>query len=175
MLARLSRAVALCCALACSLLFAVSPALAAMDTIITGTDFWTLIQPFVVDVGVAVLTVLGGWLFAMIKRKFGLDIDAKNRDALHSAAVTGINLALAKLGTKLQGTSVDVHSAVIASAIQWVEKSVPDALSHFGVTPATLDDLVVSKLTQVLGSDGTATAPAASASAASASGKPARA
>ena len=92
------------------------------------------------------VTALIAWAAAAFQRWTGVRIDQAHREALHGAAMTGVNMALSKLGVAASGLAIDVKSAVIAQAIAWMEKSVPGALAHFRMTPDKLADLVESKI-----------------------------
>lgn len=123
----------------------VAPA-GSSTTVVTGGPLWAFIQPYLEIVVSAVITALIALIATVMQRTFNVTLTADNRNALHSAAVSGVNMALSKLGTKVQDLQFDTKSAVVAQAIDYIETSVPDALNHFGVTPQFLEDLVESKL-----------------------------
>lgn len=105
---------------------------------------------FIAAVASGVLIALLGWIAAIIKRKVGIDIDAKHRETLHSALMTGVTAGLVKIENAAPGT-IDVKSALIAAGIDWAGQAASDAIKHFGVTPAQLETLAASKVSQVLG------------------------
>lgn len=121
-------------------------AAAAPDTVVTGGPLFQLIEPYLVSGIGALITALIAWAAALVQRWVGIKIDQANREALHSAAMTGVNLALSKLGAEANDLSFDTKSAVIAQAVTWVEKSVPGALKHFGMTPDKIAAVVESKI-----------------------------
>jgi hypothetical protein len=49
----------------------------------------------------------------------------------------------------LQGKSIEVGNPAVASAVNLVLKSAPDALAHFGITPESVAQKIVAKLPQV--------------------------
>nr|WP_321336603.1 hypothetical protein [Breoghania sp.] len=116
------------------------------DTMVTFTSLSGSIVEYVGAVlGVAV-TALIGWLANLLKNKLGLDIEAKHRDALHSALMTAVNYGLSKAGDKLSSASVDVKSAAIAEMLDYVMGAVPDAIAYFGLTPEWLETMLEAKL-----------------------------
>lgn len=122
-----------------------------------GGGIFAALQPYIVDGAGVLITAFIGWAATKFSAKTGIEIDAKHRDALHSAIVTGINLGLSRVGEKIEGKPVTASNAVVADAMNWVNKSVPDALDRFKVTPDTLRTMVEAKIPQVTG----ATAPVA--------------
>jgi len=90
---------------------------------------------------------------AILKQKTGIDIEAKHREALQSALLSGILFAIQKAGW-LPGDPVD---KLLAPARGYVEHSVPDALAKFGIDTATdigkatLDRLLTPKLPVAIG------------------------
>lgn len=71
-----------------------------------------------------VVTALIAWVATAIKKQTGIEIEAKHREALHSALMTGARLALAKQLTGAK--AIEVIGG-------WVIEAVPDALDHFGI------------------------------------------
>jgi hypothetical protein len=106
-------------------------------------------RPYIVDIVGSLITLGVGWLLVLLKSKFNLDIDASHRDALQTALTNGAGLALNKLGNSLQGKSIEVGNPAVASAVNLVLKSAPDALAHFGITPESVAQKIVAKLPQV--------------------------
>ncbi len=83
---------------------------------------------------------LAAWLArvaAFAKEKWGIEVEARHREALHSALMTGIRAGVAR--------GLTGHSAINA-AITYAGKSVPDAIEAFGLTEEVLSDLATSKL-----------------------------
>ncbi len=139
------------------LLVAIAPAVAA-DTTVDLTPVYNQIIEVATPLIGGALVALIGWLAAILKKKTGIEIDAKHRDTLHSALMTGVTAALTEVGTKLPGT-VDVRSIMIARGISWARQAAGDAIQHFGVTDDQLETLAAAKVAQVLGTQGVATPP----------------
>ncbi|MGO4337890.1 hypothetical protein AB4037_23520 [Labrys sp. KB_33_2] len=124
----------------------VAPAWAADDTTVSIGGFVTALIPYFEAALAALVTALIAWGAQAVQKFLGIQLDKSSRDALHSAAMTGVNMALSRLGQSAANITFDAKSAVIAQAIEWVESSVPDALKHFGLTPEQLEALIESKL-----------------------------
>ncbi|MDZ5448974.1 hypothetical protein [Labrys sp. ZIDIC5] len=124
----------------------VAPAWAADDTTVSLGGLVTALLPYFEAAVAALLTALIAWAAQAIQKWLGIQLDQSSRDALHSAAMTGVNMALSRLSQSAANLTFDAKSAVIAQAIEWVESSVPDALKHFGLTPEQLEALIESKL-----------------------------
>ena len=104
----------------------------------------TLIAPYVADIAGAVATALIGYLVALVKARFGIEIEARHREALHSAMTTGMLLALSRLGVGASKT------ALTTAAVEYAKASVPDALKKLAPSDGVLADLAVSKLQSIL-------------------------
>lgn len=88
---------------------------------------------------------LGGVLIrgaVVAKKRWGLDIEARHREALHSALMSGIRAALAG------GLSGE---AAVKAAVQHATRSVPDALGTLNPTAEVLKSIAVSKLREAMG------------------------
>ena len=102
-----------------------------MDTIIDA------IMPQLLAILAALLTAAIGWAATRFAQKTGIDIEARHREALHSALITGPQLAIRG---KLTG------SAATALTLDCVAKSVPDAIAKLAPSQAVLADLAQAKL-----------------------------
>lgn len=100
------------------------------------------VTPLLIDLLAIVLMAALTWAAAWGKRKFGIDIEAKHRDALHSALMTGARLAAAR---QLTGPGA------LQLILDYVRNSVPDALATLTPSQAVLTDLADAKLQEVLG------------------------
>ncbi|MTH79410.1 hypothetical protein [Paracoccus aestuariivivens] len=105
-----------------------------MDSIISGA------MPGLLEALSVVLTGLIGWLAAAAKKKWGIEIEARQREALHWALHTGAELAL-----KQQLTGKAAIDLVVAYAM----RSVPDAIKGLAPSSDVLTDLAKVKLEQV--------------------------
>lgn len=113
---------------------------AAQDS--PATDLVTAVTPLLIELLAIVLMAALTWAAARGKRKFGIDIEAKHRDALHSALMTGARLAAAR---QLTG------AGALQLILDYVRKSVPDALATLAPSQTVLTDLADAKLQEALG------------------------
>lgn len=104
------------------------------------SEIFEAIAPHLLEAFGALLTLALGWLSVTAKRKFGLDIEARHREALHSALTTGARLAL---DGKLTG------DAAVNLAIDYARASVPDAIRALVRDDGVLMRLAEAKLREV--------------------------
>lgn len=140
------------------LAWALAPAFAfAADGVATpaGTPFQPLfevIRSYILEVASGLIIVLIGWIARLIQRWTGIQIEKSRRDALHSAAMTGVTQALDEMGMRAVNLAVGARARVIAEGVEWVKKSVPDAVRYFGLdrpeNASMIETIVASKLGQ---------------------------
>lgn len=87
------------------------------------------------------LTIVVNRASTLARERWGVEIEARHREALHSAVMSGLLAALAR------GLP---QGAVIEAAIDHVESSVPDALGKLAPAPGVLRAIVESKLQSVI-------------------------
>lgn len=107
----------------------------------------TAAMPQLIEVLGLVLTALLAWVATRLRAKWGIDIEAKHRAALHSAILSGARLALEG---KLTGASA------IRLILSHVQASVPDAVIALQPPCEVLENLARAKLqeaAQVAGTD----------------------
>ena len=90
------------------------------------------------------LSAIAAWLARALitaageaKRRWGIEIEARHREALHSALMSGITAALNR---GLAGQQA------VDAAISYAARSVPDALAKLEPDAAVLAELTVAKL-----------------------------
>lgn len=120
---------------------------------VAAEGIYNVAQPYLVAVVSVLATAIVGWLAELLRRKFNLDIDAAHRDALQTALMNGAGLLIGKAGSALAGKKLDLKSAVLAEAVNYVLQAVPDAIRHFGITPEAVAEKLQAKLPQVSNSD----------------------
>ncbi|MGN7867816.1 hypothetical protein [Paracoccus sp. 22332] len=102
-----------------------------MQTIITAAT------PHLLEILGLILTAIIGWAASKARQKWGLDIEAKHRDALHEALMTAARLAI---GRNLTG------QAAISLILDYAKRSVPDALDKLSPPAVVIENLAQSKL-----------------------------
>ena len=102
-------------------------------------QIWQIIAPHVLEIIAVGLSAIIASAAGYAKRKWGLDIEARHRDALHSALLTGIKMAMARnLDT---GKAVDL-------AIGYARLSVPDAIKALKPAEGVLASIARAKITK---------------------------
>ena len=104
-------------------------------------QIWQILAPHVLEIVGAALSAVIASAAGYAKRKWSLDIEARHREALHSALFSGVRAALAR---GLNG------QAAIEAAVAYAARSVPDALAKLGPSSEVLSDLASSKLLEVI-------------------------
>ena len=104
-----------------------------------------VVQPIVVDYLVFVVLAVIGWLMRRLPERMRIDIEARHREALHSALNTGVGLLI---------DTAQKHPAVIGpdmaagAIVDYVRRSVPGAIRKLGPSQAQLEDMARAKLQQ---------------------------
>jgi hypothetical protein len=125
-------------------------------------DLAGVLLPYVASASIAVLTSVGSFALyqagRLIKSKTHsaalqalgqqLEIEASDRDTLHSAAQTAVNLILPKVAAAID--NAQIKNTAIAEAIDIVDKHAPEAIHRLGATPDHLGEIVESKLNTAL-------------------------
>jgi hypothetical protein len=96
------------------------------------------LAPHLLELIAALLTAIIGWLAAQAKARWGLEIEARHREALHSALMTGVKHALSE--------GVQGRTAITRAAVGYVRVSVPDALAALKPGPGQLTDMAEATL-----------------------------
>lgn len=125
---------------------------ASAQTEIAVESIYGILQPYLLAVVSVAATAIVGWLAELLRRKFGLDIDAAHREALQTALANGAGLLIGKLGVAAAAGKIDLRSAALAEAVNYVLQAVPDAVRHFGITPEAVAEKLQAKLPQISGS-----------------------
>ncbi|WP_444464249.1 hypothetical protein [Rhodobacter capsulatus] len=89
----------------------------------------------------AIVGLIIAWAAATAKQRWGIEIEGRHREALHSAIMSGVRAALlARLP----------REAVVSAALDYTRASVPDALKALRPDDAVLTRIVEAKLKEVL-------------------------
>jgi len=93
--------------------------------------------PHVLELLGLAITGIIGWAAAAVRRKWGIEIEARHREALQSALLNAARLALRR---ELTG------AAAINLILEYAGRSVPDAISALRPGPEVMIDLAKAKL-----------------------------
>lgn len=99
------------------------------------------LMPHLLEITAALLSALIGWAANTARIRWGVQIDADHREALHRALMTGATLAL--------GRNVPDQVAVDI-AINHAKASVPDALRKLAPSKTTLETIARAKLAEAI-------------------------
>lgn len=105
-------------------------------------DILEAARPGLLELFGAAITLLIGWAAAKARQKWGIDIEARHREALHSALMNAARLALAN---QLTGDKA------VSMILDYARQSVPDAIGSLRPSIGVLDDLARAKLEQAIG------------------------
>lgn len=103
-------------------------------------DILNAVLPHLLEIMAALLTTVLSAAALKAKAKWGIEIEAKHREALHSAIMSGIMAATAQ---KLTG------GRVIDFALAHARSSSPDAITALQASQAVLQNLAEAKLKQL--------------------------
>jgi hypothetical protein len=95
------------------------------------------LAPVLVEGVVSVVVLLWGFAAVYAKRKWGIQIESVNRDALHKAIETGTNLVLDSDMSRQQK---------LETVLNHVQASVPDAIKALSPSQDVLITLIMSRL-----------------------------
>ncbi|MEP9372601.1 hypothetical protein [Mesorhizobium sp. KR1-2] len=121
------------------------PAFAA-DGALPATSLLEPIRAYLVEIGGVLIVAFVGWLSSWLRATFKLELDARHRDALHSALTNGAALVLKKLDTAAAGKSIPIGNAIVGTGIEYVLTYSPDAVAYFGLTPERVGELLRARL-----------------------------
>lgn len=108
----------------------------------TFAELYAAVLPTILQLIAAALGALMIRATSLASSRWGIEIEAKHREALHSAIMSGIAAALSK---GLTGT------AAISSALSYTVNSVPDALAALKPSQEVLNALAEAKLRDAVG------------------------
>ena len=129
------------------------PALTSTDTTVGLGGLLEAFRPILMEMAAIIAAAIVGWLSFQANRVFGVEIEARHREALQSALMNGVYRGLHAIEGHADRVTLDVRSAVIAEGIRYVKRSVPDAIKHFKLTDERLRDLLEAKLPGAAGDD----------------------
>ena len=104
-----------------------------------------IVQPVIVDLLLAIILGVIAWIMRRLPERWRLDIEAKHRAALHSALNTGVGLVIDAMQKHPGVLAPDLATTKI---IDYVGRSVPDAIKKLGPSRAHLEEMARAKLQQ---------------------------
>ncbi|PZR70366.1 MAG: hypothetical protein DI537_48895, partial [Stutzerimonas stutzeri] len=98
-----------------------------------------------------VATAVVGWIALAARRFFGISLEGRHREVLHSAATTAASLALSVLAELLARGMDPEKARTVATrhGVDYVRQSVPDALRALKPDDSLLFDMVRAKSAQL--------------------------
>ena len=112
------------------------------------------LQQVIVGGAVSIVSALIGYFLirveGYIKTKTGLEIEAYHREALHRALTTGARAAISKMDGTWDTNAATIRSEMQKQVKDYIQKSVPDAISKLNPSDVVKDDLVNSAIEKVL-------------------------
>ena len=102
-----------------------------------------IIQPILVELLLTLILAVLAWFLRLLPERFRVDIEAKHRAALHSALDTGVGLLI---DTMQKHPTIAAPDMAIGTVLDYVERSVPDAIRRLGPSRAQLEDMARAKL-----------------------------
>ncbi len=103
-------------------------------------DLIKALEPHLMEILGLVVTAVIGWAATAARKRWGIEIEAKHREALQSAVLTGARLAMQRQMTA---------SKAVELILGYVEASVPDALRALRPREDVLSNLARAKLQEV--------------------------
>lgn len=100
-------------------------------------DIYTAILPTILQAIAGVLGLLLIRAANVASTRWGIEIEARHREALHSAIMSGIRAALSRGST---------GQDAVAAALAYVQESVPDALAALKPSQEVLTNLAKARL-----------------------------
>lgn len=121
----------------------------AADGGIAVQSFIDPLRPYVMEIVSIVAAGLVGYVARRVNMLTGLNIEARHREALQSALENGARLAFDHLTRDSEGKRLPVGNAGVEAGVNYVLRSVPDAVRFFGLTPQRVSDLMRPKLLSI--------------------------
>jgi hypothetical protein len=106
-------------------------------------DWAAIVRP-VIDMLIAGVL---GWIGLQVKRRWGIELDAKHNASIQTAAENAAGL-LVQNGTAAAATA---GSAALKQAADYVQARYPDALRHFGMAAVQVEPVILAKLGKLQG------------------------
>lgn len=110
------------------------------------SDFIDPVRPFILEITSVVIAGFVGFVARKVSAWTGIEIESRHREALQSALENGARLIIDAIGSKVGAKGVDLGNGTLNAGVDYVLKSVPDAVQHFGLDRKRISDLLRPKL-----------------------------
>lgn len=133
--------------LACGLIWLATIAVVhAADGEVPVSYFLDPIRPYLAEIASIAVAAFVAWIARRVHALTGLNIEARHREALQSALENGARLVFDRVTRGADGKAIPVGNAVLETGVEYVLRSVPDAVRYFGLTPQRVGELLRPKL-----------------------------
>lgn len=112
-------------------------------------DVAEYLQPVLITFASSLAAGIAGWLALVLKKKWGLEVDANQREAFQTAAKNSAQWLIVRGGEQLKGRSISIDNPLVAEAVKVMQASAGEAIKHFDVRPEELAQKILSKLPEV--------------------------
>lgn len=113
-----------------------------------GKPFGDVVGPYIDALVQAAIAALLSWLGWLIHKKTGIEIDAKQREALSKALANQAGSLISDGVVSVKGGKVEVHPDALKSAAAELLKSVPDAIKHFDLKQNYVEARIIDTIPQ---------------------------
>jgi hypothetical protein len=104
--------------------------------------------PYINSAVNALILAAIGWACTRFQQSTGVTIDQAHRDSLAHALQNQAGSLIADGLVKMEGKTVTVPSAELATAAKEIIQCIPDAAAHFGLTPDYVAKRIVDMIPQ---------------------------
>jgi hypothetical protein len=122
----------------------------AQDTVVTAEPWVVTFMPFVQLLITGIIGLLTTFLGLYMKAKYNIEWEKEQRDAFQTSATNAAGLYIQRVGAQAAMATVDVHSAALKEALDYLAKGAPTAIRHWGITPERITKILLAKISQVL-------------------------
>lgn len=129
------------------LALAASPAFAA--TIEIGAANVDSLAQIILTLISGLVSIGLGWLGYIVKNKWGIDIEAKHREALRAFIDRQAASLVADGAVWLKGVRVEVNNQFLAAAAETALQAVPEARKFFGLDDSRIANMIIDALPKV--------------------------
>jgi hypothetical protein len=111
----------------------------------TATVDWSPLAPLLREVVLAILGAVLVWAAALFQRYTGITVEKSHREALQTTLANAIGLLAAKGVTNTGLANLSLGSPQVTEAVNYVIRSAPDAIAHFGLKPDDVAEKLLAK------------------------------